>query len=92
MSETSSKIRTGFKYVYLVMFFALLAGFFHPLITGNSFDSVISGVVVLFVGLAGGILVYKSASSEKNRIIYFGVGFGLIAISLALIFQLTGRV
>ena len=92
MSETSSKIRTGFKYVYLVMFFALLAGFFHPLITGNSFDSLISGVVVLFVGLAGGILVYKSASSEKNRIIYFGVGFGLVAISLALIFQLTGRV
>jgi len=74
------------------MFFALLAGFFHPLITGNSFDSVISGVVVLFVGLVGGILVYKSASSEKNRIIYFGVGFGLVAISLALIFQLTGRV
>ena len=92
MSETSSKIRTGFKYVYLVMFFALLAGFFHPIITGNSFDSVISGVVVLFVGLFGGILVYKSASSEKNRIIYFGAGFGLIAISLALIFQLTGRV
>ena len=92
MSETSSKIRTGFKYVYLVMFFALLAGFFNPIITGNSFDSVISGVVVLFVGLVGGILVYKSASSEKNRIIFFGIGFGLIAISLALIFQLTGRV
>ncbi|MFB5647329.1 MAG: hypothetical protein ACE5RO_04215 [Candidatus Nitrosomaritimum yanchengensis] len=92
MSETSSKIRTGFKYVYLVIFFALLSGFFHPLITGNSFDSVISGVVVLFVGLIGGILVYKSTSSEKNRIIYFGVGFGLVAISLALIFQLTGRV
>jgi uncharacterized membrane protein YjjP (DUF1212 family) len=92
LSETSSKIRTGFKYVYLVAFFALLAGFFHPLITGNSFDSVISGVVVLFVGLVGGILVYKSTSSEKNRIIYFGAGFGLIAISLALIFQLTGRV
>ena len=92
MSETSSKIRTGFKYVYLVMFFALLAGFFHPLITGSPFDSVISGVVVLFVGLVGGILVYKSATSEKHRIIYFGAGFGLIAISLALIFQLTGRV
>ena len=92
MSETSSKIKTGFKYVYLVMFFALLSGFFYPLITGNSFDSVISGVIVLFVGLVGGILVYKAASSEKNRIIFFGAGFGLIAISLALIFQLTGRV
>ena len=92
MSENSSKIKTGFKYVYLVMFFALLAGFFHPLISGNSFDSVISGVVVLFVGLFGGILVYKSTSSEKRQIIFLAGGFGLIAISLALIFQMTGRV
>ena len=74
------------------MFFALLAGFFHPLITGNSFDSVISGVVVLFVGLTGGILVYKSTISEKRQIIYLAAGFSLIAISLALIFQMTGRV
>jgi len=74
------------------MFFALLAGFFSPLITGNSFEPVISGVVVLFVGLIGGILVYKSASSEKIKIIYLGIGFTLIAISLGLIFQLTGRI
>jgi len=74
------------------MFFALLAGFFHPLITGNSFDSVISGVIVLFVGLFGGILLYKSTNSEKRQIIYLGAGFGLIAISLGLIFSLTGRV
>ena len=74
------------------MFFALLAGFFNPIITGNSFDSVISGVIVLFVGLFGGILVYKSVSSEKIRIIYFAGGFSLIAISLAFIFQFTGRV
>jgi len=74
------------------MFFALLAGFFSPLITGNSFEPVISGVVVLFVGLIGGILVYKSATSEKINLVYFGSGFALIAISLGLIFQLTGRV
>jgi hypothetical protein len=46
----------------------------------------------LFVGLIGGILVYKSTSSEKIKIIYLGIGFTLIAISLGLIFQLTGRV
>jgi len=74
------------------MFFALLSGFFHPLITGSSFDSVVIGVIVLFVGLAGGILVYKGASKEKRRIIFLGGGFGLIAISLFYIFQLTGRV
>ncbi|MCH7757641.1 MAG: hypothetical protein IIA19_04085 [Thaumarchaeota archaeon] len=92
MSETGSKIKTGFKYIYLVVFFLLLAGVFYPLINDLSLDGVISGVTVLFVGLAGGILLYKSASSEKRREIYFGVGVGLIAISLALIFQITGRV
>jgi len=92
LSETGSKIKTGFKYIYLVVFFLLLAGVFYPLINDLSLDGVISGVTVLFVGLAGGILLYKSASSEKRREIYFGVGVGLIAISLVLIFQITGRV
>jgi len=92
LSETTSKVKTGFKYVYLVVFFALLSGFFHPLITGNSFFSVIFGILVLVVGLAGGVLLYKSTSSEKRREIYLGGGFGLIVISLTLIFLITDRV
>jgi len=83
---------TGFKYIYLVAFFALLAGFFHPLITNTSFDSEIIGILILFVGLAGGVLLYRSATSEKRRGIFLGGGFALIAISLYYIFQLTGRV
>jgi len=74
------------------MFFALLAGFFSPLITGSSFEPVILGVIVLFIGLIGAILVYKSLNSEKIRVIYFGTGFTLIIISLGLIFLFTGRV
>jgi uncharacterized membrane protein YjjP (DUF1212 family) len=92
LNKTLSKVREGFKYIYLIMFFTLLAGFFQPLITGGSGENVVSGVVVLFVGLIGGILLYKTATTENNRIIYFGVGVSLIAISLALIFQMTGRV
>ena len=38
-----------------------------PLITDTSFDSVILGVLVLFVGLAGGVLLYKAATSENKR-------------------------
>ena len=83
---------TGFKYVYLIAFFALLSGFFHPLITNTSFDSVVIGVIVLFIGLAGGVLLYKSAISEKRRGIFLGGGFALISISLFYIFQITGRV
>jgi len=91
LNQLSSKALTGFKYVYLIAFFALLAGFFHPLITDTSFDGVIVGVLVLFVGLAGGVLLYRSATSESKRVIFLGSGFTLMAISLYYIFQLTGR-
>ena len=91
MSNLTSKALAGAKYIYLILFFALLAGFFHPLITGASFNNVIVGVLILFVGLAGGVLVYKASISENRRGIYLGGGFGLIAISFAYILQLTGR-
>lgn len=91
MNKIISKAITGVRYVYLIAFFALLSGFFYPLITGTSFDNVILGVVVLFVGLAGAVLVYKAAVSEKRRGIYLGGGFGLIAISFVYIIQFTGR-
>ncbi len=91
MSKLNTKVITGAKYIYLVVFFALLAGFFHPIITDTSFDNLITGTLVLFIGLAGGVLVYKATTSESKRGIFFGGGFGLIAISLYFIFQMTGR-
>ena len=91
MSKLRSGLFTSVKYIYLIFFFALLAGLFHPMITGAPYDSVIIGVLVLFVGLAGAVLVYKAATSEKRRGIYLGGGFGLIAISFAYIISITGR-
>ncbi len=91
MSKLNTKVITGVKYIYLVVFFALLAGFFHPIITDTSFDNVITGILVLFIGLAGGVLVYKATTSESKRGIFFGGGFGLISISLYFVFQMTGR-
>ena len=91
MNNVSSKTLSSFKYVYLIAFFALLSGFFRPLITETAFDPVISGILILFLGLAGGVLLYKTTTSETNREIFFVVGFILIGISTYLIFQLTGR-
>jgi len=91
VNQITSKALTGFKYIYLVAFFALLAGLFHPLITDTSFDGVITGILILFVGLAGGVLLYRAATSENKRLIFLGGGFALMAISLYYIFQLTGR-
>jgi len=92
MSNISSKALSSFKYVYLIVFFALLSGIFYPFITDTTFESVINGILILFLGLAGGVLLYKTTTSKTKREIFFGVGFILIGISLYLIFQLTGRV
>jgi len=77
------------RYAYLLAFFALLAGIFFPLITyQTSFDVVIQGIVTLFLGLIGAILLFKGVTSDERQVIFIVIGFALIAISLALIFML----
>ena len=74
------------RYAYLLAIFALLAGVFFPLITpGMSFEYVIQGTATLFLGLAGGILLFKATTSDNRRGILIVIGFVLIAICLALI-------
>ena len=74
------------RYAYLLAIFALLAGVFFPLITpGIPYDHVIQGTPTLFLGLIGGILLFKAATSDNRRGILIVTGFALIAISLALI-------
>ena len=81
------------RYAYLLAFFALLAGIFFPLITyQTSFDAVIQGVAALFLGLAGAILLFKAATSDKRRGVFIVIGFTLMATSLALIFFLQSTV
>ena len=77
------------RYAYLLAIFALLAGVFFPLITpGMPYDHVIQGTATLFLGLAGGILLFKATTSDNRRGILIAIGFALIAICLALIFHI----
>ena len=77
------------RYVYLIAIFALLSGVFFPLITtgaGDAISFVIGGAAILFLGLAGGILIFKSTTSDNKRGIFLIIGLALITISLSLIF------
>ena len=79
------------RYAYLFGFFVLLSGLFSPLIIPNiSFDLVIGGTATLFLGLTGGILLFKATTSDNRQGIFIAVGLALIGISLILIFQLQG--
>jgi len=77
------------RYAYLLAIFALLSGVFFPLITpGVPFDYVIQGTATLFLGLAGGILLFKATTSDNRRGILIAIGFALIAICLVLIYHI----
>ena len=77
------------RYVYLLAIFALFSGVFFPLITpGIPFDLTIQGTATLFLGLVGGILLFKATTSDNRRGILIAIGFALIAICLALIYHL----
>jgi hypothetical protein len=77
------------RYAYLLVIFALLAGVFFPLITpGIPYDYVIQGTATLFLGLIGGILLFKAITSDNRRGVLIVIGFVLIAISLTLIYHL----
>ena len=77
------------RYAYLLAIFALLSGVFFPLITpGIPFDHIIQGTTTLFLGLIGGILLFRATTSDNRRGILIAIGFALIAICLALIYHI----
>jgi hypothetical protein len=86
-----SKILTGVKYVYLVFFFALLSGMFYPIITHTSGDNVVEGILILFVGLAGAVSLYKAGTDEKHQKAYLITGFAILAIALVLVYAAMGK-
>ena len=88
-SNTTTILAQIPRYAYLLAIFALLSGVFFPLITpGIPFDYVIQGVATLFLGLAGGILLFKAVTSDNRRGILIAIGFALIAICLVSIYHI----
>ena len=86
-SNTTTILAQIPRYAYLLAIFALLPGVFSPLIIpGLPFDHVIQGTATLFLGLIGGILLFKATTSDNRRGIFIVVGFALITICLVLIY------
>ena len=89
VTNTPKFVISGVKYVYLIVCFALLSGIFYPLVVGEGWELSLKGIGILAVGLFGGILLYKSITSEKRRAMLMCCGFGLIAVSLIIIYELV---
>ena len=89
-TNTPKFVISGVKYVYLIVCFALLSGIFYPLVVGEGWEESLKGIGILAVGLFGGVLLYKSITTEKRRGVLMCCGFGLIAVSLIIIYELIG--
>ena len=89
-TNTPKFVISGVKYVYLIVCFALLSGIFYPLVVGEGWEESLKGIGILAVGLFGGVLLYKSITTEKRRGMLMCCGFGLIAVSLIIIYELIG--
>ena len=90
--QKSGSILVGIKYVYLIFFFALLSGMFYPIIEkGTNANKVVAGVLILFIGLAGALCLYKASTSEKRKKTYLIAGFVILTIALLLVFSVAGK-
>ena len=94
-STSSFKPAGIIKYVYLIVFFAFLAGIMAPIVapleTGATFVDSYKGIGILFVGLAGGILIFKSTKSIQNRMTFLMIGFALLIICSVFIAEFSGK-
>ena len=89
--ETAGKswITSGTKYAYIIAIAALMSGVFTPFTLGIEHSIVLSGILILLVGLSGGVLIFKGIKRDSpSKILILG-GLGLMIISLILI-QILG--
>ena len=86
-SSIKSLIKTGTKYAYLIAVTAFLAGIFTPFTLGMELNNVILGMLVIFLGLGGGILIFKATTLKQYSFILIIIRLSLLLTSLILILQ-----
>ena len=82
---------SGTKYVYIIAAVALLSGIFTPLTLGIEIENVIFGMLSIFLGLGGGIVIFLGIKYQKFTTIMVCSGLGLMFGSLVLIYESTNH-
>ena len=86
-----SILLSGTKYVYIIAAVALLSGIFTPLTIGEEFETVAFGMLSVFLGLGGGILIFLATKNQKFTTLMICGGLGMMIASLILIHELADR-
>ncbi len=89
--DLKTVLLSGTKYAYIIAAAALLSGIFTPLTIGEEVDSVILGMLSIFLGLAGGIAIFLGIKSQKFTTILVCGGLAMMVGSLILIYESTNH-
>ena len=93
--KTSLDLKTillsGTKYAYIIGAVALLSGIFTPLTLGVEIEDVIFGMLSIFLGLGGGIVIFLGIKRQKFTTIMVCGGLGMMFGSLLLIYESTNH-
>ena len=82
---------SGTKYAYIIAAVALLSGIFTPLTLGIEIENVIFGMLSIFLGLGGGIVIFLGIKRQKFTTIMVCGGLGMMFGSLLLIYESTNH-
>ena len=82
---------SGTKYVYIIAAVALLSGIFTPITLGIEIENVIFGMLSIFLGLGGGIVIFLGIKRQKFTSIMVCGGLGMMIGSVLLIYESTNH-
>ena len=82
---------SGTKYAYIIAAVALLSGIFTPLTLGVEIENVIFGMLSIFLGLGGGVIIFLGIKSQKFTTIMVCGGLGIMFGSLILIYEVIDK-
>tara|TARA_Y100000590_G_C14955811_1_gene726726 strand:+ start:83 stop:472 length:390 start_codon:yes stop_codon:yes gene_type:complete len=89
--DFKSLVLSGTKYAYIIAAVALLSGIFTPLTLGVEIEDVIFGMLIIFLGLAGGIVIFLGIKYQKLTTVMVCGGLGMMVASLFLIYELLDK-
>ena len=89
--DFKSILLSGTKYAYIIAAVALLSGIFTPLTLGVEIEDVIFGMLIIFLGLAGGIVIFLGIKYQKLTTLMVCGGLGMMVASLFLIYELLDK-
>ena len=89
--DIKSTLLSGSKYVYIIAIAALLSGIFTPLTINAEITTVVNGMLSIFLGLGGGILIFLGIKNQKFSTVMVFSGFAILFASLLLIYEIAGK-